>query len=91
MACGLPVVGFATGGICDTVRDGQTGYLVRPRDAAGLAAALEALLSDNPRRHHFGQASRAVAVAEYSVALQVERYESLYVAVATSRRGHHSC
>src|SRR5262249_58509935 len=32
MACGTPVVGAAVGGIRSTVVDGQTGFLVPPRD-----------------------------------------------------------
>ncbi len=37
MACGTPVIGANVGGIKFTVRDGETGYLVPPRDAAALA------------------------------------------------------
>ena len=41
MACGTPVVGAAVGGIKFTVRDGETGYLVPPRDPAALADRLQ--------------------------------------------------
>src|SRR5262249_26536465 len=37
MACGTPVVGSNVGGIKYTVRDGETGYLVPPRDPDRLA------------------------------------------------------
>jgi D-inositol-3-phosphate glycosyltransferase len=37
MACGTPVVGSNVGGIKFSVRDGETGYLVPPRDADALA------------------------------------------------------
>ncbi len=37
MACGTPVVGANVGGIKFTVRDGETGYLVPPKDPAILA------------------------------------------------------
>ncbi|HEX8199407.1 MAG TPA: glycosyltransferase, partial [Isosphaeraceae bacterium] len=37
MACGTPVVGSNVGGIKFTVRDGETGYLVPPRDPAAVA------------------------------------------------------
>ncbi|MFL5737807.1 MAG: glycosyltransferase [Actinomycetota bacterium] len=37
MACGTPVIGSNVGGIKFTVRDGETGYLVPPRDPECLA------------------------------------------------------
>jgi D-inositol-3-phosphate glycosyltransferase len=37
MACGTPVIGSNVGGIKFTVRDGETGYLVPPRDPETLA------------------------------------------------------
>lgn len=59
MACGLPVVGSNVGGIKYTVRDGETGFLVPPRDPRLVADRLEELhslpwlasaLADNARR-----------------------------------------
>src|SRR5207248_11022794 len=40
MACGTPVVGSNVGGIKYSVRDGETGYLVPPRDPDKLAERL---------------------------------------------------
>ncbi|MFN8629743.1 MAG: glycosyltransferase [Chloroflexota bacterium] len=37
MACGVPVIGSAVGGIKSTVADGETGFLVPPRDPSALA------------------------------------------------------
>ena len=42
MACGVPVVASAVGGLIDTVVDGVTGLLVPPRRPDRLAAALRA-------------------------------------------------
>ncbi|MGQ7297051.1 glycosyltransferase [Quadrisphaera sp. KR29] len=65
MACGLPVVGTAVGGLLDTVAEGSTGVLVEPRDTAGLAAAVRDLLDDPERRRRWGRAGRRRAVAHY--------------------------
>lgn len=43
MACGIPVVASAVGGLAYTVVDGVTGYLVPPHDPQALAACLERL------------------------------------------------
>lgn len=40
MACGVPVVGSAVGGIQYSVTDGVTGFLVPPHDPVALAARL---------------------------------------------------
>jgi phosphoheptose isomerase len=40
MACGTPVVGSNVGGIKYTVRDGETGYLVPPKDPDRVAERL---------------------------------------------------
>lgn len=58
MACGVPVVAYAVGGLREAVIDGVTGVLVRPRDTRALAVALRRLLGDDLRR--MGMASAAV-------------------------------
>jgi glycosyltransferase involved in cell wall biosynthesis len=47
MACGVPVIGSAVGGIKYTVVDGRTGFLVPPNDPEALADRL-ARLQRNP-------------------------------------------
>jgi glycosyltransferase involved in cell wall biosynthesis len=55
MACATPVVGSSVGGIKYTVRDGETGFLVPPRDPAALADRLARLLSDRRLLRAFGE------------------------------------
>ncbi|HEU4527999.1 MAG TPA: glycosyltransferase [Actinomycetota bacterium] len=47
MACGTPVIGSNVGGVKFSVRDGETGYLVPPRDPDATAERLARLLSDD--------------------------------------------
>jgi D-inositol-3-phosphate glycosyltransferase len=86
MACGLPVVGTAVGGLLDTVVDGVTGLLVPPRDPAALAAALRTLASDPGRRQRMGRAGAHRARARYDWATVAARtlavYEQLVAAAA---------
>jgi glycosyltransferase involved in cell wall biosynthesis len=58
MACGIPVVASAVGGLTDTVVDRGTGWLVPPRDPVVLAGALRALLADPAQRAAMGAAGR---------------------------------
>jgi glycosyltransferase involved in cell wall biosynthesis/phosphoheptose isomerase len=56
MACGVPVVASAVGGMIDTVVDGVTGRHVPPRDPERLAAVLRELLADDAARAEQGRA-----------------------------------
>jgi len=56
MACGVPVVASAVGGMVDTVVDGVTGVHVAPRDPERLAATLGPLLDDEATRASLGAA-----------------------------------
>jgi glycosyltransferase involved in cell wall biosynthesis len=90
MAAGRPVVATRVGGVPDVVEDGVTGLLVEPRDVAGLARALEALLTDEERRQELGAAGRARQQRDYTVAAMVGRVEELYgrlLAASPRRRG----
>jgi colanic acid/amylovoran biosynthesis glycosyltransferase len=58
MAVGTPCVATDVTGIPEVVEDGNTGLMVRQRDAAGLAAALERLLEDPPLRVRLAAAAR---------------------------------
>jgi D-inositol-3-phosphate glycosyltransferase len=57
MACGVPVVAYAVGGIAESVIDGVTGTLVRPRDIRALGGALRSLLADEMRRMSYASAA----------------------------------
>ncbi len=57
MACGVPVVATAVGGLLDTVVDGVTGVHVEPGRPDALAAAMRTLLADPARRRRMGAAA----------------------------------
>ncbi|UUZ51377.1 glycosyltransferase [Massilia sp. B-10] len=59
MACGLPVVSTAVGGIPDLVQENVTGLLVPNRDSAALATALAVYANDPALARHHGAAGRA--------------------------------
>jgi glycosyltransferase involved in cell wall biosynthesis len=65
MACGVPVVASAVGGLIDTVVHGVTGIHVPPRRPDRLAEALAELLPDERRRAELGAAGAARARSRY--------------------------
>ncbi|MBD1912360.1 MULTISPECIES: glycosyltransferase family 4 protein [unclassified Leptolyngbya] len=78
MACGTPVIAFASGGIPDAVPDGQTGALVPPGDLEALAQAIVTLTLAPEQRQTLGETARRHVEANYALTLQAERYQALY-------------
>jgi len=101
MACGIPVVGTATGGIPEVIDDGVTGRLVpidqvedgtgTPRDpdrfVADLAAALTEVVSDPEAAARMGAAGRDRAVREFSWTTIAERTIDIYRSLTGSGTG----
>ncbi|MDQ6640978.1 MAG: glycosyltransferase family 4 protein, partial [Actinomycetota bacterium] len=57
-ACGLPVLAGDSGGAPETVADGETGFVVPPRDAGAVAERLAGLLSEPERSRVMGAKGR---------------------------------
>ncbi len=65
MAAGVPVVAARATGAVDLVDEGETGFLVPPRDIAAYAQAIQRIVADPALRHRMGAAGHAKA-AGYS-------------------------
>ena len=81
MACGVPVVGTAVGGLTDTVVDGITGDLVPARDPRALSSALRRLVTDEVRRFAYSAAAVDRATHSYSWRHVATRLSAVYAAV----------
>ncbi|MBM2885340.1 glycosyltransferase family 4 protein [Chromobacterium phragmitis] len=66
LGLGVPVVVSRTGGIPETVRDGETGLLAAPGDIDAWARALDQALSDPERMRRMAQAGRADVRARFA-------------------------
>jgi glycosyltransferase involved in cell wall biosynthesis len=86
MACGVPVVASAVGGLADSVADQKTGCLVPARDPAALAAALAQLLAEPERRAAFGAAGVERARRRYSWQRVAAQTEMVYLRLAADAR-----
>lgn len=78
MACGTPMVSFRVGGVPDLVRPGITGYLAEPGNTSDFRNGIIQLLEDDSLHSHMSRQCRAIALKEYTVELQVQRYIALY-------------
>lgn len=73
-----PVIAFASGGLPDTLVDGETGHLVPPGDSARLAAAIDDLVEQPAKARAFGTAGRKFALAHFSASAVAATYARLY-------------
>jgi starch synthase len=83
---GTPPVAHATGGLSDTIADGETGFLFdRPERAALLAAVRRALAArSEPRR--WREIQRAGMARDFSWTEPARRYADLYLRLATRQQ-----
>lgn len=78
LACGLPVVGSAVGGVPEMLTMGAEGWLVAPDDPPAAAAALMHLARDAHLLEGMGRAARGRAVATFDARLQARRHLAIY-------------
>ncbi len=78
MACGVPVIGTAAGGLPEVVLDGETGYLRPVGDVDAMAQAGLDLLENEERWRLFSAAGRRRAIERFPTDAIVARYRQLY-------------
>ncbi len=78
IACGTPVVAFAVGGVVELVRPSETGWLVELISPEALANGLQQALKQISSGVDLSSVCRKIAEQEYSLELQVQRYQSLF-------------
>ena len=79
MAAGLPVVATDVGGLSEIVKQGETGWLVPPKDIGALADAISHLLTHDAVRLAFGRAGRKRVEDFFSMAATVEQHERVFL------------
>jgi glycosyltransferase involved in cell wall biosynthesis len=73
-----PVVATRVGGMVDSVRDGETGVLVQPRNPDDLARGIIQMLRDPARARALGHAGREFMLERYTLSRTIEDLNQLY-------------
>jgi glycosyltransferase involved in cell wall biosynthesis len=86
LACGTPVVTFATGGLPEVVTHGETGLVVPVGDAAALAAAVDRLLRDPAERARMSAEAVASVARRFETEVVTRQYVDIYRKSARAAR-----
>jgi glycosyltransferase involved in cell wall biosynthesis len=83
---GVPVVATDLGGLPELVRDGVDGRLVKAEDRAGLAAAIDTVVSDPARALAMGADARRRVLSDFSVEAHLDGVGAAYAEAALRHR-----
>jgi glycosyltransferase involved in cell wall biosynthesis len=78
MFAGLPTVAFDIGGVSDAVREGETGFLVEPKNIEEFKSRLLKLLNDSDLRQKMGNRALEVAKRDFSMSVMIDKYEEIF-------------
>ena len=79
MAMAKPVIAYSVGGIREIITEnGVTGILVAPDDREELTRSIVALLDDEDRRQHIGEAAREAVERDFTMDRMVDQVQQVY-------------
>ncbi|MGV0643124.1 glycosyltransferase family 4 protein [Mycolicibacterium sp. XJ879] len=88
-ATGTPLVTSDVGGLGEAVINGQTGMSYAPRDIAGLAAAVRAVLDDPQAAQEMAVAARERLTSDFAWDTVAEETAQVYLAAKRAERQPH--
>ncbi|KAA6318807.1 hypothetical protein EZS27_031225, partial [termite gut metagenome] len=89
MACGIPCVGFDTGGVAEMIDHLHNGYVARYKSTEDFAEGIYRIATD-PEYNLLSQQARRKVIANYSEGHIAKKYIEVYNKVTESRMSYHS-
>ncbi|WJV66987.1 glycosyltransferase family 4 protein [Pectobacteriaceae bacterium CE70] len=86
MACGLPVVSTTVGAIDEAVVNGETGFLIEPKNVEQLYEKLALLMGDDALRTRFSEAALQRAGSCFGADIMLDRMTTIFHANLKSRK-----
>jgi glycosyltransferase involved in cell wall biosynthesis len=85
---GIPIITTDSAGCRDSVEDGVTGFLVRPRDPVDLASKMGKILCLAPDdRRLMGERGRSKMCLQFDERIVIERYLSAISEIRKDSKG----
>lgn len=82
MACGIPVIASAVGGVPEVINDNENGITIPPENEDQLTTKLITLIENQEKRRVFGTQARKTVQERFSLVQMVSKYETLYQSLA---------
>ncbi len=83
-SCGLPIVGFRSGGVPYTIEEGKTGFLVDEMNIEAMAQKVAFLIENEKLRRAFGKSARDFVINNYSMNLCSGKLLDIYSELLTT-------
>ena len=87
MTSGKPVVSTTVAGIPELVAEGESGFLVPPRNAQALAGAVARLIADTALREKMGRTGRARIENQFTIERTIEPLLQRFAGINTAPAG----
>lgn len=81
MACGVPIIGTAQGGITDFLEDKKTGLFCNVNDPKDLAEKIILLLNDGDLRNHLIISARQLVEERYNWNKIASQYQTIFTTI----------
>lgn len=78
MSAGKPIIAAKVGGIPEAIKNGETGFLVPPKNPEALTGAINDLLADPRKRKEMGEKAKRRALQLFDVERMVKEYSNMY-------------
>jgi glycosyltransferase involved in cell wall biosynthesis len=78
MACGVPVVATAVGGVPDLIENNRNGLLASKGDLGGLVCLLQDLITDHDKRKRLGEMARRSSLEKHDLQRLPEILDQFY-------------
>ena len=86
MAAGKPIVATKVGGVSEVVANGETGFLVPPKEPDKIAEMTITILRNLELAKKFGEAGRRRAKEKFSLNRMVNEYQNVYEECLANKR-----